>query len=345
MRYRLLLHRFLRHRLPHRRLPDRSSPRRRPLLRGLPLFLVMGFGMAFLPGPAGAVAAALEGTLGLTAAALFDADQTSKRGDLVILEVWDGTPAAAAGLQRGDVIVAIDGVPVAGKDASQAFKSQLHASAGGPGGPGSKVHLTLVRPAEGMRQLKVDLQRVALPIRQNPAFETFGYRVPRSWRVESYSFPLPWSPRLAYQGMEDVLFVPDFTDRKAPGYHGLVWVWWLDGHPAVDAAMLQRILIEYFRGLSQERGTNNKFTPRLENVTARVSAAAGAPAGTAFRGEAVTYNPQGELITLQVEVELPRCPDAGHEAILFRLATQPPATPIWKDLRTVTGTFRCRRAA
>ncbi|HEY6321363.1 MAG TPA: hypothetical protein VJA16_07385 [Thermoanaerobaculia bacterium] len=109
--------------------------------------------------------------------------------------------------------------------------------------------------------------------------------------------------------------------------------------------MLQGTLIEYFRGLSQERGTNHHFTPRLENVTARVSAAAGAPAGTAFRGETVIYNLQGELITLQVEVELPRCSDAGHEAILFRLATQPPTTLIWKDLRAVTGTFRCRRAA
>ncbi len=56
-----------------------------------------------------------------------------------------------------------------------------------------------------------------LGLMANPAFETFGYAVPRSWRLESYSFPLPWSPKIAYSGIEDVLFVPDFADRGGTG--------------------------------------------------------------------------------------------------------------------------------
>lgn len=306
----------------------------------LPLFCIVGL----LHGLAGAAAGEPpSGTLGFRATTLFDTDEESNRGALVVLDVWDGTPAAAAGLQRGDLIVAIDGVKVAGQDAGKVFKNELH------GGIGGKVRLTVLRPAEALRKLEFDLTRVALPQMQNPAFETFGYSVPGSWNVETYGFPLPWSPKLSYSGIEDVLLVPGFDDRASPAYHGVVWVWWLDGHPAVDAAMLRSTLVEYFRGLSQERGANAKFTPRLERVTATVSSAAtatpaaAAPAINAFRGEVVTYNQWGELITLQVDVDAPQCPDASHTAILFRLAPRPREAPIWQDLRAVTKSFRCRR--
>ena len=292
---------------------------------------------------AGAAAQGPATGVGLTVTTLFNPGETGNRGGLVVLDVWEGTPAAAAGVQKGDVVVAIDGVQVAGKDATQVFAEALHGPAGG------KVHLTLVRPADGLRRLEVDLARVAVGLRQNPSLESFAYAVPRSWRLESYSFPLPWSPRLAFSGIEDILFVPDFADRAAPGYHALVWVWWLDGRPAVNADTLRSTLLEYFRGLSQERGTNYKFTPQLEKVTATLSAIApgvpttARPAIAAFRGEVVTYNQQGDLITLVVDVETPQCPDPGHTAILFRLATQPREAPIWKDLQAVTTSFRCRR--
>jgi hypothetical protein len=62
-----------------------------------------------------------------------------------------------------------------------------------------------------------------------------------------------------------------------------------------------------------------------------------------YRAEVVTYNRQGELITLQAEIDAPRCPDPDHTALLIRLATRPHEDPIWKGLRAVTGSFRCHR--
>ena len=298
--------------------------------------------VGLLHGLAGAAAEAPSGTLGFRATALFDDGQSSNRGDLVVVDVWEGTPAAAAGVQRGDLVVAIDGVAVAGKNAGRVFKDQLHGAVGG------KVRLTLLRPAEALRKLNVDLTRVAFPQRENPSFETFGYSVPGSWTVETYSFPLPFAPKVPLSGIEDVILVPGFDDRSSPSYHGVVWVWWLDEHPAVAAAMLRSTLVEYFRGLSQERGANAKFTPQLEKVTATVSPmapatpAAAGPAVSAFRGEVVTYNQWGDLITLQVDAEAAQC-DAEHTAILFRLAPRPREAAIWKDLRAVTSSFRCRR--
>jgi hypothetical protein len=303
---------------------------------------------ALLHGLAGAaVAEAPAGTLGFRATVLFDDSAAANRGDLVLVDVWAGGPAAAAGLQKGDIVVAIDGTPVAGKDASQVFKVPLHGAAGG------KVHLTVLRPADGLHKLEVDLTRVAIPKRQNPAFESFGYSVPRSWSLETYGFPLPWAPRIAYSGIEDVLLMPAFDDHAAATYHGVVWVWWLDGSPAFDAGSLRSLLVEYFRGLSLERAANGRFNPDLDRVTATLApAAAAAPgaakaarsAATAYRGEVVTYDREGDLITLQVDVEEPKCPGDHRTALLFRLAPRPREDAIWKDLQAVTGSFRCRRS-
>jgi hypothetical protein len=126
----------------------------------------------------------------------------------------------------------------------------------------------------------------------------------------------------------------------------------LDGRPAIDAGTLRSLLLGYFRGLSQERGGNAHFTPDLEKVAATVSpigappsgaAATAGPTADAYRGEVVTYDRQGELITLRVEIDAPRCPDPDHTALLVRLATRPQEDPIWRDLRAVTASFRCHR--
>jgi len=303
------------------------------------------FALAGLLGGQGVALAQMDvSDLGLTLTPLFDAAATGNRGPAVVLDVWEGTAAAAAGVERGDLVTAVNGNRVAGKDFPAAFKAASEAP------PGSVVRLTLLRPGDGFRRIELDLKASAtVPQRENPRFEPFAYTVARSWRLESYDFPLPWAPRIALRGIEDVLFAPGFRDHAAPGYHALVWVWWLDGHPAVNADMLNATLREYFRGLSQERGTNHGFTPQLERVTAAIQPLA-PPAGhparaavAAYRGEVVTYNTEGQLITLLVEVESPPCDDRAHTPILFRLATQPRPSAIWQDLQTVTGSFRCRR--
>jgi PDZ domain len=303
------------------------------------------FALASLLGGQGVALAQMDvRDLGLTLTPLFDAAASGNRGPAVVLDVWEGTAAAAAGVERGDLVTAVDGNRVAGQDFSAAFKAASEAP------PGSVVRLTLLRPGDGFRRIELDLKASAtVPLRENPRFESFAYKVARSWRLESYEFPLPWAPRIAWRGIEDVLFAPGFRDRAAPAYHALVWVWWVDGHPAVDAETIAATLREYFRGLSQERGTNHGFKPQLEKVTVAIQPLA-PPAGhparaavAAYRGEVVTYNTEGQLITLLVEVESPPCDDRAHTPLLFRLATQPRPSAIWQDLQTVTDSFRCRR--
>src|SRR5690606_35085664 len=70
-------------------------------------------------------------------------------GSLRIIAPIDGTPAARAGIKAGDVIVAIDGTPVAGSDpASDPLR----------GAPGTQVVLTILREGED-EPLEVTLVR------------------------------------------------------------------------------------------------------------------------------------------------------------------------------------------
>jgi hypothetical protein len=287
-----------------------------------------------------AAAAAQEpGTTGLRVIQLYDDTQGNKRGNLVVLDVWPQAPGAAAGVQKGDVILAIDGSPVVGKDAIAAFKSELRGPAGG------KVRLSLVRVADDNRQLEVTLERSAYPLRENPAAQPFGFSMPRSWRFEGFEFPLPWSPQIAYHGTEDIAFAPDFDDQAGGNYHSLVWFWWLAGRPEIDAGSLRADLLRYFRGLSQERGTNYHFTPLLGQVAVTVAALpAAAAAAVAYRGDAVTYDTHGQLITLHFDVEERACADAGHTALLFNLSPQPLGAPIWSKMQAIRSSFRCHRA-
>jgi hypothetical protein len=284
-------------------------------------------------------------TIGLSTLQVFASDQADKRGPLVVVEVWEDTSAATAGVEKGDIVLAIDGTPVAGKDVAEEFKDQLHGAAGG------KVRLTLLRPSEGMRTFDIELARVPYPHRQNPAFESFAYSAPRSWRLESYRFPLPWSPKLAYTGIEDILFAPQFAEISSIEYHSLVWVWWLDGRPPIDADSIRSTLLEYFRGLSEERGKNYNFTPNLDmvKVTAMNAKIAGAPpspersAARGYLGDVVTYSAEGKLITLHVDVEERECSPNDHTALLFTISPAPPEAQIWEAMRSIRSTFRCRR--
>jgi len=82
-----------------------------------------------------------------------------------VLEVSPGGPAAEAGVRKGDVIVAIDGVKIAGEDPGREIVEHMeHVS------PGSKVKLTLAR--EGGKT-----QDIEVTARQSRGFD-FAFQTP-----------------------------------------------------------------------------------------------------------------------------------------------------------------------
>ena len=75
---------------------------------------------------------------------------------IVLTEVHAGSPAVEAGLKAGDVLLAVDGNDVAGKDIEQVNEFLK-------GFPGTEVDLELDRPGAGKQTLTVTRNEVTLP--------------------------------------------------------------------------------------------------------------------------------------------------------------------------------------
>lgn len=312
------------------------------------LALVLGAASAVAaaaPPPAQPVApapAAEPGTIGLGFAQLYVDAQANKRGPLVVLQVADGLPGDKAGIKRGDLVVAIDGADVAGRELPDIMKTSIRGPVGGT------VRLTV--SAAGRPDAEVALVRVPYPPHASQPGDPFAYVIPGPWRIEPrYPFPLPWAPALSYKGGEDLAFAPNFDDTASPEYHSYAFFWWLEGKQDLGAERLAADMTAYFQGLAKERGSASKFVPDLGKVTATYEADRGGSgrfggeAARALRGRVAIYDTHGQVITLHSEVVAAFCPASGHTAAFFGMSLEPADGEIWKSLHAIRDSFRCTR--
>jgi len=286
------------------------------------------------------------GTLGLALAQLYSDDAPNKRGVLVTRRVEVGSAAEAAGIRVGDLIIGVNGSPVAGRDLNEISRQDFRGPAGGT------VRVKVVK-LDGDKAVEIALTRRPFPPHRNPETDAFSYTAPGSWRFDPrYPFPLPWAPALVRHGFEDVAFGPDFAESSAPDYHSYLFFWWLDGATPLTATQVRDDMLAYFRGISEDRGKRLHFTPDLSKVTAEYhddTARASRPFGgkdatpRAFAGTVSLYDRDGKLITLHSEVTTTVCVAADHTAVYFAMSMQPRPAAFWRDLDAVRDSFRCAR--
>jgi hypothetical protein len=267
--------------------------------------------LIFLASPAPWRASADDfGAIGIFFAQLYDPNRLPTHlGPLVVLQVVEGSPAAKAGIHSGDLVIAINGAPVGGHEFADLLRKDIH------GPVGATIRLTVMKPDGSQSELA--LVRTPFPPHTNPSADPFVYSVPGSWNTDSrYQFPLPFAPKLAYHGVEDVFFVPNFDYTDTPEYHSWLFFLWLDGTHMLSAEQVQTDMVTYFRGLAEERGQNYGFTPDLS---------------------------YGKIITVNSEVLVSTCGTSDHTVLFFGGSLEPRNGDIWKQLDAVRDTFRCSR--
>lgn len=282
------------------------------------------------------------GTIGIRFEQLYDDAQPGKHGPLVVLGVEEGLPGAKGGVQRGDIVFAIDGALVMGRDLDEINRKAIR------GAVGSIIRLSFVH-LDGS-QSEMALTRAPYPPHTNPDSDPFAYSIPGSWRIDPrYDFPLQWAPSIAHHGWEDVAFSLDFDFSDSPEYHSYLFFWWLGGTAPLTAKQLESDMVVYFQGLAEQRGQRNGFKPDPAKVSARYSADAtgsqslsGAPASS-FQGMVSIYDPHGKVINLDSEVVTGVCPGSNHTAVFFGMSMQPRQEAIWKRIDAVRDSFRCSR--
>jgi hypothetical protein len=302
--------------------------------------LALFAGVIFIPHQAFAVEEA--GTIGLNVAQLYSEQEPNKRGVLVVRRVEQGSAAAEAGILVGDIIVAVNGSPVSGHDSNEIGRAGLRGPAG------ASVRLTVVKM--GREPAEIALTVRPYPPHLNPASDAFFYSIPGNWQMDPrYPFPLPWSPTIAYKGFEDLAFAPGFDDTSSPEYHSYLIVWWLDGSKPLTAEQLRSDMVAYFRGLAEQRGRNNKFTPDISKVSAEYHDSnqgprtfGGSPAKR-FNGSVTLYDRRGKLITLHSEITTSVCAASDHTAVYFAMSLEPRPAALWTPLDAVRDSFQCSR--
>jgi carboxyl-terminal processing protease len=96
--------------------------------------------------------------------------EQNKRG-LKVLRVFDGAPAARAGIQRGDFILGVDGRSIAGVN-SQVATSRIKGPAG------TSVTLRVFTPGQKSdRMVKVKRERIEIPVARGRMVEREGHKV------------------------------------------------------------------------------------------------------------------------------------------------------------------------
>jgi len=96
--------------------------------------------------------------------------EQNKRG-LKVLRVFDGAPAAQAGIQRGDFILGVNGRSIAGLN-SQVATSRIKGPAG------TSVELRVFTPGqERDRTVKVKRERIEIPVARGRMVERAGHKV------------------------------------------------------------------------------------------------------------------------------------------------------------------------
>jgi len=284
-----------------------------------------------------------RGTIGIVVRQLFSEKQPSHRGVLAVLHVFEDSAAAKAGIHCSDFILAVNGVPVPGREFSAIMEKEIDGPVGGT------VRLTVAR-FDGS-QSEITLVRTPFPPHVNPASDPFVYVVPGIWDNDPRTpIPPPWAPTLPYHGFVDLYFSPNFDQTDSAEYHSYVFFWGLEGTEVRNAEQLQSAILTNFRGLTVQRGGNNGFTPDLSKVSVTYKEDRAAPRGLgsaearAFSGSVTMYDTHGKLITLNSEVVMiSGCGSSNLTAFFFGMSLEPRDGEMWKQLDAIRDTFRCRR--
>ncbi len=284
-----------------------------------------------------------RGSIGIFFVQLYDPQKLlSHLGPLAVMHVVEDSPAAKAGIHCSDFVIAVNGVPVPGRDLSEILDKDIHGPIGGT------VRLTVSR-FDGT-QSEITLVRVPYPPHTSAASDPFAYLVPGSWTADPrYTFPLPWWPKIPYRGFEDVFFSRNFDQTDSPEYHSFLFFLSLEGTHMMSAEQLQSDLLAYFRGIAEERGKNYGFTPDLSRVSATYQEDAGTShtfggaAARAFSGILTIYDTHGKVITLNSEVLISECGTSTSTMVFVGNSLEPRDGEMWKQIDAIRDTFRCKR--
>ena len=170
--------------------------------------------------------------------------------------------------------------------------------------------------------------------------------IPKDWTIERFLIPISFAPQIAYKGIEDIRFAPGWSKAETEEYWTYAFLWYVDGSPKTDAAIISSNLKAYYTGLIEINRESYKL-PKEKLI----------PVVTTFKematanGDTRTYTGTIEMldymgqkpITLNCIAHLRSCPEEKKTVLFYELSPKPFSHGNWAALKQIWVSFTCKR--
>lgn len=159
--------------------------------------------------------------------------------------------------------------------------------------------------------------------------------VPENWRAETLVFPLGFAPQIEYQGVEELHFAPGMFKKGAPDYFSYLFAWRLDSLVDLNAQVLEKDLLVYFKGLyqavSKRKQPVDGFRVHLVKTPDEKNELHGYTGKAGFIDPFVTET----WLELNLEIRVWQCAKNKQTWALFRLSPKSLNSKIFEQMRSV----------
>lgn len=172
--------------------------------------------------------------------------------------------------------------------------------------------------------------------------------IPAGWTIERFLVPISFAPKIPYKGVEDIRFAPGWGNAKSEEYWSYAFLWYLDGTPAISAAIIADNLQAYYTGLLSINTDSAKRSAIPDSLQqAKTSFSEIHPVDgdiKTFRGtiQMIDYM-QLKPVTLHCIAHLRTCPKDNKTLLFFQLSPQSYTHRIWTSFHELWKGFTCRK--
>ncbi len=169
---------------------------------------------------------------------------------------------------------------------------------------------------------------------------------PKDWGGERFPVPPSFSPSIPYYGIEDIRFMPGWSNNKSNEYWSYAFLWFLDDVKQFDSKILEKDLTAYYEGLFNVNSDKSKHdTSQFIPVKVSIN-----PKRT-VKGDHKTFVGAIEMndyksskpINLNVMIHIKFCEGLNKTIAFFQLSPMPFDHSIWNSLNQLWLNFKCTK--
>jgi hypothetical protein len=163
-------------------------------------------------------------------------------------------------------------------------------------------------------------------------------KAPKDWSSESFALPPSFATDFAMSGAEEVRFAPGWDNPASAQFWTYTFAWYLDGDARLTRQRLEKLVEDYFSGLTKSVGRDNGIAP--EKIVAAKAQFATRQSSTFqenFRGTVTLLDVffTRQQIKLNAEVKGNYCPEIDKHLIVFSFSPKAFQDDVWKAFDNV----------